>query len=298
MTSTVLTEPNNVVLPKTSPVSPDTVLDENTPTIQESMITAKRDVDIALPTISLTPAEQRRKLPSVNALVEHQAVQVLVDWGATVNVINPTLVDTSKAIRLGPSAVRFCGALKSMRTSNLLLERALLVIQPSSNCPPTIFECWLCPDVEYAALIAYYTYESLYSGQVSDSVDNRTLTIRSTGETIPYTLVDTNVATVRAIQDQAVTTWSVLHEVQLPASAHVIVQLSPSDLPVNASSHAFELHPDMVGLTMFAVQAHIPLFDVETGSYAVIIQNMTTVPQLLRQGVSLLLSRQTQPVAT
>jgi hypothetical protein len=251
------------------------------------------------PSLPLLPsAEQRRKLPAVEALIEGQTVLMLIDWGSSVNVINPRLVDTSKAIRLGPCAVRFNGALKTMNTYTIMLERVLLYFQASRTCTPSIFECWLCPDVEFAALMAHYTYDSLYSGQLSDQSDNRILTIRETGVTVPYSLVDANVATVRAIQDQAIITWSSLCEVQLPASAHAIVELSPDTLPVSANSHHFELHPDMVTKSMFAVQAHIPVFDTHSGAYAVVVQNMTTKPQVLRQGLCLLISRQTQPVAT
>ena len=244
----------------------------------------------------LTPPDQRRRLPAVDLLVEGVSTEVLIDWGSTVNVVNPKRVNVSGAIMMGKCSIKFDGAIKSMSSSSLTLDRALLSFKATDTSKEVILECWLCNDVEFSALMAHYAYEILFSGQVSDMCDNRVLTVRDTGATVPYRLVNVNLATVRAIQDQTIVTWSATHEVQIPGSAHCIVPLSTDITPIGPDTHLFELHPSMTSSEVFHVLADIPLFDTDSGTFSVVVQNMTTTPLVLRQGLCLLLSRQMQPV--
>ena len=75
----------------------------------------------------LTPPDQRRKLPAVDLLIEGVFTEVLIDWGSTVNVVNPKRVKLSGTIKMGKCSIKFDGAIKSMSSSSssLTLDRSI-----------------------------------------------------------------------------------------------------------------------------------------------------------------------------
>ena len=89
-----------------------------------------------------------------------------------------------------------------------------------------------------------------------------------------------------------------MQEVQLAPAAYAMVEMTPNQIPVSPATHMFELHPDMTGDRAFSVLDRIPVFDRETGAYAVLMQNMTARPMILKGGRCLLVSRQAAPAST
>ncbi len=185
-----------------------------------------------------------------------------------------------------------------MASSSLTLERALSFFKAIAS-KIIILECLLCTDGEFAALMAHYAYDYLYSGQTSDMADKRFLTVRDTaGTVVPYHLVDVSLTTARAIQDQTVIIWSATHEVQISGSVHAtgIISLSTDLTPVCPDTHLLERHLSMSSNKFLHVMADIPLFNVETGCYSVVVQNMAIQLLVLQRGLQLLLLQQMQAV--
>ena len=89
-----------------------------------------------------------------------------------------------------------------------------------------------------------------------------------------------------------------MQEVQFAPAAYAMVEMRPNQIPVSPANHMFELHSDMAGDRAFSVLDRIPVFDQETGAYAVLVQNMTTKPMILKGGRCLLVSRQAAPAST
>jgi hypothetical protein len=256
--------------------------------------TTTNDGESVMP--ALPSPEVRKKLPAVTMLLDDQHIETLIDWGSTTNVVNPLRVNTAGAIPLGKCLVKFDGVFESTSTPTIELERVLLRVQATKLMKPVMMECWLCSKVNFSALLAHYMYDAIYSGQSHNDDEERFLTVRSTQEKVPYWLVDANLNCVRAIQDQTQIVWSSIQEVQFAPAAYALVEMTPNLIPVSPANHMFELHPDMANDRTFAVQDRIPVFDQETGTYGVVVQNMSTQPLLLKQGRCLLISRQAAPV--
>ena len=142
--------------------------------------------------MELPPPEVRKQLPAVDVIINGQTVETLIDWGSTVNIINPLKVNTSGAIPLGKCMVKFDGVFECTSTPNIELERVLLRIQATDLMKPVLIECWLCSKVNFTSLIAHYTYDELYSSQSNKDDGVRLLTVRSTDEVVPYRLISAN----------------------------------------------------------------------------------------------------------